>query len=86
MAKTGKTGETVSAANVSGNVFPRFASFLATCFLVLCQVCKCQTPAEEIDLMHDDLTLPKGSIVVVVTLKSKMAASSASSGENSKST
>ena len=36
--------------------------------------------------MHDDVTLPKGSMVVVVTLKSKMAASSASSGGNSKST
>ena len=34
-----------------------------------------------IDLMHNDVTHPKGSTVVVVTLKSKMAASSASSGE-----
>ena len=35
--------------------------------------------------MHDDVTRPKGSTVVVVTLKSKMAAGSASSGGNSKS-
>ena len=34
-----------------------------------------------IDLIHDDVTRPKDSMVVVVTLKSKMAASSASSGE-----
>ena len=40
----------------------------------------------DIDLMHDDVTRPKGSMVVVVTLKSKMAAGSASSGGNSKST
>ena len=39
-----------------------------------------------IDLMHDDVIRPKDSMVVVVTLKSKMAASSTSSGENSKST
>ena len=38
------------------------------------------------DLMHDDVTHTKGSMVVVVTLKSKMAASSASSERNSKST
>ena len=36
--------------------------------------------------MHDDVTRPKGSIVVVVTLKSKMAAGSTSNGGNSKST
>ena len=36
--------------------------------------------------MHDDVTRPKVSMVVLVTLKSKMAASSASSGGNSKST
>ena len=36
--------------------------------------------------MHDDVTHPKGSMVVLVTLKSKMEASSASSGGNSKST
>ena len=30
--------------------------------------------------MHDDVTRPKGSMVVVVTLKSKMAAGSTSSG------
>ena len=35
--------------------------------------------------MHDDLTRPKGSMVVVVTLKSKMASGSTSSGGNSKS-
>ena len=35
--------------------------------------------------MHDDVTRPKGSMVVAVTLKSKMAASSASSEGNSKS-
>ena len=34
--------------------------------------------------MHDDITSPEGSRGVVVTLKSKMAASSASSGGNSK--
>ena len=33
--------------------------------------------------MHDYITHPKGSMVVVVTLKSKIAASSASSGGNS---
>ena len=38
----------------------------------------------EIDLMHDDVTRHEGSMGVVVTLKSKMAASSASSGGNSK--
>ena len=38
------------------------------------------------DLMHDDVTCPTGSVVVVVTLKSKMTASSASSWANSKST
>ena len=38
----------------------------------------------QIDLMHNDITRPEGSISVVVTLKSKMVASSASSGENSK--
>ena len=37
-----------------------------------------------LDLMHDDVTRPVGSIGVVVTLKSKMATCSASSGENSK--
>ena len=37
---------------------------------------------DEIDLMHDDVTRPKGGMVVVVTLKSKMAASSASNGGN----
>ena len=31
--------------------------------------------------MHDDVTRPKGSMVVVVTLRSKMAAASTSSGE-----
>ena len=36
--------------------------------------------------MHDDVTRPEDSVGVVVTLKSKMAASSASSGGNSKST
>ena len=36
--------------------------------------------------MRDDVIRPKGSMVVVATLNSKMAASSASSGENSKST
>ena len=41
---------------------------------------------QAIDRMHDDVTRPKGSIVVVVTLKSKMAASCASSGGNRKST
>ena len=39
---------------------------------------------QTIDLMHDDVTRPKGSMVVVVTLKSKMDASSANSGGNSK--
>ena len=34
--------------------------------------------------MHDDVTRPEGSMGVVVTLKSKMAASSANSGGNSK--
>ena len=33
---------------------------------------------QAIDRMHDDVTRPKGSMVVVVTLKSKMAASCAS--------
>ena len=33
--------------------------------------------------MHDDVTRPKGSMVVVVTLTSKMVASSASTGGNS---
>ena len=41
--------------------------------------------SSRIDLMHDDVTAPKCSMVVVVTLKSKMAASSAGSGGNSKS-
>ena len=36
--------------------------------------------------MHDDVTRQKGSMVVVVTLKSKMAAGSTSTGRNSKST
>ena len=36
--------------------------------------------------MHDDVTRPKGSMQVVVTLKSKIAAVSTSSGGNSKST
>ena len=36
------------------------------------------------DLMHDDVIRPEGSMGVVVTLKSKMAASSASSGGNIK--
>ena len=40
--------------------------------------------AVTIDLMHDDVTRPEGSMGVVVTLKFKMAASSASSGGNSK--
>ena len=35
--------------------------------------------------MHDDVTRPKGSMVVVVMLKSKTAASIASSGGDSKS-
>ena len=39
-----------------------------------------------IDLMHDDVTRLKGSMVVVVTLKSKMASGSVRSGGNSKST
>ena len=43
-------------------------------------------PLVLIDVMHDDVTRLKGSMVVVVTLKSKMAASSASSSGNSKST
>ena len=38
-----------------------------------------------IDLLHDDVTRPKGSMVVVVTLKPKMAAGT-SNGGNSKST
>ena len=38
-----------------------------------------------IDLMHDDVTCPKGSMIVVVILKTKMAASSASGGGKSKS-
>ena len=36
--------------------------------------------------MHDDVTRPKGSLVVVVTLKSKMATSSVSCGGNRRST
>ena len=36
--------------------------------------------------MDDDVTHPKGSMVVVVILKSKMAASRTSSGGKSKST
>ena len=36
--------------------------------------------------MHDDITRLKGSMVIVVMLKSKMAASSACSGGNSKGT
>ena len=40
---------------------------------------------EQIDLMHHDVIRPKGSMVVVVTLKSKMAAGSTSSGGYSKS-
>ena len=36
--------------------------------------------------MHDDVTRPKGSLVVAVTLKSKMAAGSTRSGGKSKST
>ena len=36
--------------------------------------------------MHDDVTRPKGSMVVAVKLKSKMAASSASSAGNGKNT
>ena len=43
-------------------------------------------PKPRIDLMHDDITRPKNSMVVVLTLKSKMAASSTSSEGNSKST
>ena len=35
------------------------------------------------DFMHDDVTRPEGSMGVVVTLKSKMATSSASSEGNS---
>ena len=38
----------------------------------------------KIDLMHDDVTRPEGSMGVAVTLKSKMAASSASSWGNGK--
>ena len=34
--------------------------------------------------MHDDVTCPEGIMGVVIRLKSKMAASSASSGENSR--
>ena len=37
-----------------------------------------------IDLIHDDVTRPEGSMGDIVPLKSKMVASSASSGENSK--
>ena len=37
-----------------------------------------------IDLVHDDVTRPEGSIGVIGTLKSKMATSGASSGKNSK--
>ena len=37
-----------------------------------------------IDLMYDDVTSPEGSMGVVVTLKSKMAVSSASNEGNSK--
>ena len=37
-----------------------------------------------IDLMHDDVKRPRGSMGVIVTLISKMAASSASHGGNSK--
>ena len=33
--------------------------------------------------MHNDVTRPEGNVVVVVTLKSKMAAISASNGGNS---
>ena len=36
--------------------------------------------------MHDDVTRPKDSMVVAVTLKSKMAVGSTSSGGNNKST
>ena len=36
--------------------------------------------------MHDDVTRSKGSMVVVVMLKSKMVAGSTGSGGNSKST
>ena len=36
--------------------------------------------------MHDDVTRAKGSMEVVVTLKSKTAANSVSSGRKSKST
>ena len=39
-----------------------------------------------VNTMHDDVTRPKGSMVVVVTLKSKTAACSANNGANSKST
>ena len=45
---------------------------------------ECPSLLQTIDLMHDDAIRPKGSAVVVVKLKSKMAASSASSGDNSK--
>ena len=38
-----------------------------------------------IDLMHENVTRPKDSMEVAVTLKSKMAATNASSGGNSKS-
>ena len=38
---------------------------------------------DRVDLMHDDVTRLEGSMGVVVTLKSKMAASYASSGGNS---
>ena len=37
-----------------------------------------------IDLMHDDVSRPEGSMGVVVMLKSKLVASSASGGGNSK--
>ena len=36
--------------------------------------------------MHDDVTRPKGSMIVVVTLESKMAAGRTCSGVNGKST
>ena len=39
-----------------------------------------------IDLMHNDTTAPKVSMRIVITLKFKMAASSASSGRNNKGT
>ena len=43
------------------------------------------TRNQQIDFMHDDVMRPKGSMVVAVTLKSKMAAGSTSSKGNSKS-